>query len=104
MEKVNDVVRRPYSSLDDVKGEVFIDGSFMGHSLEKRVWKDKATGQEKTLDVDCAFLQNDRVGIVVVRCFNPTFDFNTLKMGDKCYFPIEKYEKENGLRAFSIRV
>lgn len=98
------MAEKKYTSLADVQGEMFIDGKFMGHSLEKRTWKDKTTGQEKTLDVDCAFLQNERVGMVVVRCFNPTIDFNSFKIGEMVYFPFEKYEKENGLRAFSIRV
>ena len=94
---------KKYKSPSEFPNELTITGQFLGHNLEKRQWKDKQTGLEKELMVDCCFLQCS-LGVAVIRCFNPSFDFTTLKQGDTVCFPVEEYKKENGLKAFTVRV
>lgn len=94
---------RDYSSPSQFPTELTVSGSLLGHSKEKRTWKDKVSGIEKELEVDCLFLQSS-FGVLVVRCFNPKFDLTSLKVGDTVCFPVEEYKKENGLKSVSIRI
>ena len=92
-----------FKSASEFPNEVTVSGTFIGHNKEVRNWTDKQTGQARELQVDCCFLQTP-FGVAVVRCFNPSFDFSSLKMGDTVCFPVEEYKKENGLKAFMVRV
>lgn len=96
-------MEKKYKSPSEFPAEVTVSGQFLGHNKELRQWTDKQTGQAKELQVDCCFLQTS-FGVAVVRCFNPTFDFSALKQGDVVCFPVEEYKKENGLKAFMVRV
>lgn len=92
---------RKYKSASEFPGELVVEGTFLNHQKEHRKWvKD---GIEKEMDVDVIFMQVP-FGICVVRCFNPSFNLDSLKAGDAVAFPVERFEKENGLKAFSVRI
>lgn len=92
-----------YKSPSEFPNELCVSGTLLGHNKEKREWNDKVTGQKKELMVDCVFLQSN-IGVLVCRCFNPSFDIDSVKVGDSLCFPVEEFKKENGLKAFIIRI
>ena len=94
---------KKYKSVSEFPNELTVTGVLVGHNKEKRQWVDKQSGQQKELLVDCIFLQS-QFGILVLRCFNPTFDLDSVKVGDTFVFPVEEYKKENGLKTFIIRI
>lgn len=94
---------REYSTPEQFSNELTISGTLLGHNKEMREWKDKTTGVAKQLEVDCIFLQSS-IGVLVARCFNPKFNLSSLKVGDAVCFPVEEYKKENGLKAFAVRI
>lgn len=94
---------KKFKSQTEFPNEMTISGSLLGHNKEKREWVDKQSGQKKELLVDCIFLQSG-IGVLVLRCFNPSFDLDSLKVGETYCFPFEEFKKENGLKTFIIRV
>lgn len=94
---------KKYKSPSEFPSELTVSGTLLGHSKEKREWIDKQSGQKKELLVDCIFLQAS-IGVLVLRCFNPTFDLDSVKVGDSLCFPVEEFKKENGLKSFVIRI
>lgn len=96
-------MNKKFNSPSEFPNELCVSGSFLGHSKEKRQWVDKQSGQQKELLVDCIFLQSN-IGVLVFRCFNPSFDLDTIKVGDSVCFPVEEFKKENGLKTFIIRI
>lgn len=84
-------------------GEFVITGVLLARQQEKREWIDKQTNQPKSMLIDCLVLQGD-YGICFVRCFNPKFDLNQFKQGEILFLPIERFEKENGIKACSCRL
>lgn len=98
-----DKPEKKYKSASEFPNELTVSGAFLAHNKEKRQWTDKQTGQQKQLEVDCVFLQSS-IGVLVVRCFNPSVDLDTFKAGDSVCFPVEEYRKENGLKAFIVRI
>ena len=96
-------MEKKYKSSSEFPNELTVSGTFIAHNKEKREWNDKQTGQKKEMLVDCVFLQSS-FGVLVLRCFNPVFDLDTLKVGDSVCFPVEEFKKENGLKAFIVRI
>ena len=94
---------KKYKSPSEFPSELSVSGALVGHNKEKREWIDKQSGQKKELLVDCIFLQS-QFGVLVLRCFNPSFDLDSIKTGDQVCFPVEEYKKENGLKSFVIRI
>lgn len=87
----------------DFPGELCISGTVLGRQHESRQYKDKQTGQERTLELEVVFLQSD-IGVCVVRAFNPEMDMSDFKAGDQVCFPVERFEKDNGVKSFGVRV
>lgn len=92
-----------YKSPSEFPNELTVSGTFIAHNKEKREWNDKQTGQKRELLVDCIFVQSP-IGVLILRCFNPSLDLDTFKQGDPVCFPVEEFKKENGLKSFLIRV
>ena len=96
-------MEKKYKSPSEFPNDLCVSGTLIGHNKEKRQWIDKQSGQQKELLVDCIFLQS-QFGVLVLRCFNPSFDLDSVKIGDTFCFPVEEFKKENGLKAFIIRI
>lgn len=94
---------KKFKSPAEFPNELTVSGSFIAHNKELRKWKDKQTGQEREMLVDCVFVQAS-IGVLVLRCYNPEFDLDSLKTGDTVCFPVEEYKKENGLKSFIVRI
>lgn len=87
----------------DYPGELCISGTVLGRQHETRTYKDKQTGQEKTLQLEVVFIQSE-IGVSVIRAFNPEMDMSVFNAGDSVCFPVERYEKDNGVKSFTVRV
>lgn len=88
-------------SPENYPNEFCLQGTFLAASREHREWiKD---GVQKSMDLDCAFVQTS-FGVVVVRAFNnDKVDFKQFKAGDAVCFPIEEYRKDNGVKSVTVR-
>lgn len=81
--------------------ELCVSGTYLGGQKEHREWvKD---GIAKSMDLDCIFVQSS-FGVCVLRFFNSKVDLTKLKTGDSVCFPVESYQKENGIKAFVVRM
>lgn len=84
-----------------VVNEFNISGTVLAIQIDNLTWKDKNTG------LDCSgvrysiILQAD-YGIIFCRAFNPSEKLLSVKTGDLVYFPIDKFEKQNGMKVVTL--
>lgn len=80
-----------------VVNEVNISGTVLAVQSENVSWNDKNTGLARSGVRFTVILQGD-CGIVLCRAFNPSENLVKVKAGDLVYLPIDKFDKENGMK------
>ena len=90
-----------FKSPDAFPNDLVISGKFLKHQKEHREWE--KDGEKKQMDVDCVYL-DDGLNMLIIRIFNPSIDLDSFPVGQKVFFPIQEYRKENGLKTFVARI
>lgn len=84
-----------------VVNEFNISGTVLAVQIENLSWNDKNTGLARTGVRFSIILQGD-YGIIFCRAFNPSENLSKIKAGDLVYLPIDKFEKENGMKVATL--
>ena len=77
--------------------EFCVSGTVLATQSENLNWNDKNTGLARTGVRFSIILQGD-YGIIFCRSFNPSENLVKVKVGDLVYLPIDKFDKENGMK------
>ena len=81
--------------------EFNISGTVLATQIENLSWTDKNTGLLRTGVRFSIILQGD-YGIIFCRAFNPSENLSKINVGDIVYFPIDKFDKENGMKVATL--
>ena len=84
-----------------VANEFNISGTVLATQSENLSWNDKNTGLARSGVRYSIILQGD-YGIVFCRSFNPSENLVKIKAGDLVYLPIDKFDKENGMKVATL--
>ena len=84
-----------------VVNEFNISGTVLATQIENLSWNDKNTGLSRTGVRFSIILQGD-YGITFCRAFNPSETLSKVKVGDLVFLPIDKFEKENGMKVATL--
>lgn len=84
-----------------VANEFNISGKVLATQSENLSWNDKNTGLARSGVRFSIILQGD-FGIVFCRAFNPSETLVKVKAGDLVFFPIDKFDKENGMKVATL--
>lgn len=84
-----------------VANEFNIYGTVLATQSENLSWNDKNTGLARS-GVRFSIILQGECGIVFCRAFNPSENLVKIKSGDLVYLPIDKLDKENGMKVVTL--
>lgn len=84
-----------------VENEFCVSGTILATQKEPLHWIDKTTGLPRD-GVRFSVILQTSCGVFFCRSFNPSEDLVNLKSGDQVYLPIDRFEKDNGMKVVTL--
>lgn len=82
--------------------DLALTGTVLGVQNDKISYVSKKTGLQTEMNRQVLVLQCS-FGIVLVRAFNPQFDYSSIAVGTKVDLPINEYRIDNGVKTAVVK-